>query len=933
MKVLEDRLLIAFDFKQVAEKGPIYTDAKFPANNATLGDDEDMLELVKKKVTWKRPGEIFSNYKLFMGIDIDDIIQGELGDCYFLAAITGVSENPNRILKLFVINKENKHGCYAINLYVCGSLRTIVMDDLFPALGKTWPLTHSRDNEIWVMLLEKAWAKVHGGYSIISGGDSRESLSALTGAPTTLLRHNERTKEDLWNLVINATKKKYIMSTGGAKAYKGLYSGHAYSLLKAIELNTRNMGVVRLVQIRNPWGEYEWNGDWADNSGLWTPELRLQAGHTIADDGTFFMSIDDFYNLYSYTFVCQCIDSYIHTNIVIKEHEACVVFELFSETKGFFSAHQATPRVNNNKGCKPLFVELYTYKNQGLVIVTSTIKDNKDLNFSNNPGGCNALGTATIEVNLSPGLYVMHAFYLNKDTPSIPYICFTSYSSRAVDLIHLKGKASVKNITRAELTGTIENYMKKRDIVPPEVEIAKGTTTVCMNGHPLTHSKAQSSFRCDLCRNEQRGERYCCNKCNYDVCMNCRGAQNISLEKNEEVKEVSKEIDKCPKGHTLECKRPGNLISTLSICSACGKVAQFTYPCWICEACAYYLCRDCKKPASSTTGERKALAMKCTNNHALRFDYKVYPENSYLCDRCSRQAVCTTGRWHCGLCNYDICTYCAPPPKNANDPYKGLEPSNPVASSVTTVCGKGHMLWYSTYRYLSNLYECNKCFARKQCNDGRWFCLQCEYDICGTCREPPKDIEKYEKNCSNGHIMIESSNRYAEEGEYYRCSFCRKLKLVANNRWWCPICNYDICLECGELDIENIEWPEPVEKEDRWCKNKHEFVKSREKYASFVCQKDDKNISNQASYICINCGMVQCSACAPKSGTIILEETGDPNKLPAQVGNENTVIDPTGGSIVKLVEKISAFCLGKKDESFGSNGDKVESCGQPCNLL
>jgi len=31
---------------------------------------------------------------------------------------------------------------------------------------------------------------------------------------------------------------------------------------------------VKLLNIRNPWGKTEWNGDWGDSSELWTPKIR-----------------------------------------------------------------------------------------------------------------------------------------------------------------------------------------------------------------------------------------------------------------------------------------------------------------------------------------------------------------------------------------------------------------------------------------------------------------------------------------------------------------------------------------------------------------------------------------------------------------------------------------------------------------------------------
>ncbi len=43
--------------------------------------------------------------------------------------------------------------------------------------------------------------------------------------------------------------------------------GHAYSLLSTTKINSGE----RLIQIRNPFGSFEWNGDWSDKSSKWTP--------------------------------------------------------------------------------------------------------------------------------------------------------------------------------------------------------------------------------------------------------------------------------------------------------------------------------------------------------------------------------------------------------------------------------------------------------------------------------------------------------------------------------------------------------------------------------------------------------------------------------------------------------------------------------------
>ena len=58
-----------------------------------------------------------------------------------------------------------------------GLWQEVTVDDYFPCYCKGQPMfSTSYQNEIWVLLLEKALAKVHGSYYMLKGGYITEAL-------------------------------------------------------------------------------------------------------------------------------------------------------------------------------------------------------------------------------------------------------------------------------------------------------------------------------------------------------------------------------------------------------------------------------------------------------------------------------------------------------------------------------------------------------------------------------------------------------------------------------------------------------------------------------------------------------------------------------------------------------------------------------------
>jgi hypothetical protein len=134
-----------------------------------------------------------------------------------LSSISSLAEFPERVENLFITKEVNSAGCYALRFFINGERRVVVVDDYFPWCNhkQNWAFSKSSaDKEIWVLLLEKAWAKIFGSYMRIEGGTTGEALPSITGAPATAFIHSDiQNKEAFWTKLFEADKMNYVNAT------------------------------------------------------------------------------------------------------------------------------------------------------------------------------------------------------------------------------------------------------------------------------------------------------------------------------------------------------------------------------------------------------------------------------------------------------------------------------------------------------------------------------------------------------------------------------------------------------------------------------------------------------------------------------------------------------------------------------------------------
>jgi calpain-15 len=121
--------------------------------------------------------------------------------------------------------------------------------------------------------------------------------------PSKLTKHKLKELENLWQKLSEYSSEGMLIccetpgeddltENGGHDKVGGLVPGHAYSILKVKQSNAGH----KLLNIRNPWGRFEWDGDWSDHSDLWTYEMINEIKPVLEDtDGAFWMCWEDFY--------------------------------------------------------------------------------------------------------------------------------------------------------------------------------------------------------------------------------------------------------------------------------------------------------------------------------------------------------------------------------------------------------------------------------------------------------------------------------------------------------------------------------------------------------------------------------------------------------------------------------------------------------------
>lgn len=300
------RASVPQDFPKLKEEylkyEDLFEDPEFPANKKSLGSG-----FRGAPIEWKRPHEFLDEPAKFFvgGASRFDVKQGELGNCWLLAAVANLTLNA-QLFHLIVpednsFAPEHYAGIFHFRFWKFGKWVDVVVDDRLPTRNGKLVFMRSVDKvEMWSALLEKAYAKIHGSYDKLIGGEIVEALEDFTGGLSETCRLDEEDISSLFPLMMKAFSRNSFLGCSidaemdeiEGEGPLGLVKGHAYSITgirnvlwdpaaksnkksilkppKSKNIANNSTKSVRLLRIRNPWGDStEWQGPWSDGAKEW----------------------------------------------------------------------------------------------------------------------------------------------------------------------------------------------------------------------------------------------------------------------------------------------------------------------------------------------------------------------------------------------------------------------------------------------------------------------------------------------------------------------------------------------------------------------------------------------------------------------------------------------------------------------------------------
>ncbi|MCY2931044.1 MAG: C2 family cysteine protease [Planctomycetota bacterium] len=188
------------------------------------------------------------------GPQYNDVFQGVADDCSFLAVLASLAQSRPTLIRQMIAPLGD--GTYAVRFFTDGRASYVRLDPDLPVYdGSTFPAYASLtdDGELWVALLEKAFAVFHTGansYDSISSEWMSPIYAQLTGVGAGDTYTAYTTEADLAGRIRRAIRAGHGVTVASDSAgSEAVVGDHAYAVRSIRTVKGQTM-----VTVFNPWG-------------------------------------------------------------------------------------------------------------------------------------------------------------------------------------------------------------------------------------------------------------------------------------------------------------------------------------------------------------------------------------------------------------------------------------------------------------------------------------------------------------------------------------------------------------------------------------------------------------------------------------------------------------------------------------------------------
>jgi hypothetical protein len=150
--------------------------------------------------------------------------------------------------------------------------------------------------------MEKAFAKVHGGYGSLLSSNVCDFIIFFTGFSCERINFFDIDNDDLENIIqVNKNNNMVFLTPNEDNKNKcGIINKKAYQLIDVFEIKKDDSDeFFKLFKIRNLFEYQNYTGDWNPNSKLWNDNIKNIIDYDEKENNIIYMSLDNLLNFFS----------------------------------------------------------------------------------------------------------------------------------------------------------------------------------------------------------------------------------------------------------------------------------------------------------------------------------------------------------------------------------------------------------------------------------------------------------------------------------------------------------------------------------------------------------------------------------------------------------------------------------------------------------